>query len=338
LGYPSLIYELGAPLEENKLSVYAPNQEWLLQGDYLLDTVNIYSSKSGQNPYWVNKDGNVASWADYHRLNLVLPSGSSVEWNVRLPDEADRIDLVSSLITDYDTSEVEIQVGLPNSKMSRFEFNADNVDRLPIEISIAQYAGQIVRIVISPKGENGTEATLDSPKIKISGDQTSSSPLDGYHPQNVIKDFEPKGNFYEIWPSRSDKLIFDTLDAERNNFYKREGNASLRLDFEDGVCVYNETSFYIKILIDPSISSRFGKITMHLKNLEGIEEYIAFYLPYLADGNSHTYLYPLRLHLTTSPSYLDSIEIIPLQSPGVASFQIESLGLFDPRNTFDKCN
>jgi hypothetical protein len=82
---PGQLVALAQPLEQHRLSVFARNQEWTMQGDMALNRVH-QSKFGGAGVRWsLDERGTPAEFADYRHLNLVLQPGQSVSWTLPLP-------------------------------------------------------------------------------------------------------------------------------------------------------------------------------------------------------------------------------------------------------------
>jgi hypothetical protein len=83
-GHPDLLPRMARPLRELRLSVFAPRQTWLLQGDQALGRV-VFETPPGGQVQWVTQEGAQADFTDPRRLNLRLPAGGRVLWTVPFP-------------------------------------------------------------------------------------------------------------------------------------------------------------------------------------------------------------------------------------------------------------
>ena len=74
---------LGEPLERHRLSVFGPRRTYLLQGDVAVGRVRLEPETA---PSFFSDDGRTRRDVnDFHRLDLVLASGTAVTWRVDLP-------------------------------------------------------------------------------------------------------------------------------------------------------------------------------------------------------------------------------------------------------------
>ncbi|HEX7600109.1 MAG TPA: hypothetical protein VF316_00840, partial [Polyangiaceae bacterium] len=74
---------LGEPLERHGISVFGPRRTYLLQGDVAVGRVRLEPESA---PSFFSDDGRTRrDINDFHRLDLVLASGTAVTWRVDLP-------------------------------------------------------------------------------------------------------------------------------------------------------------------------------------------------------------------------------------------------------------
>jgi len=356
-GYPASIERLGRPLRENGLSVYSSKQEWTLQGDFLLNSVEVFPSSEYVNPFWVDAKNIVSSWNDYHRLNLVLPSDSEITWAVQIPDQLETAEFKFSLGIFRPGNPSEYQGHAPwdllvkvtdeNKQVYVFQYELNGRDFsgdssfLQKAIPLEQFSGQKIKISLSAM-KNDTQAgdlLLQTPLIYVFTKRNPSGSVTGYQPENVLN-IESPASFIQLWPPKEGEernVLFNNMKADKHNFYKKSGDAYMTFDNGNGYCVYNSTNLFITMSVDEAISYRYGNFLLRIEDINGQMTYAQFNLPFLPDSNLHTYIYPMKLHLATSPSYIEDIVFRPLGYPDRADFRIERLGFFDTKEDLAQC-
>ncbi len=89
-GLPERVLDFAGVLQRHRLSVFAPQQEWSLQGQFALQNVSVESQPRASHLRWI--DGRSlrsrTSWRDYRHLNMYLPEGNVVEWRMHIPIDA----------------------------------------------------------------------------------------------------------------------------------------------------------------------------------------------------------------------------------------------------------
>ena len=114
LGKTGYLPMLAQPLERHHLSVFAPHQEWTLQGDFIFDSVRIDETPNIPDIFWsADQTVTPVSWRDYRHLNLFLHTPNSISWTVSLPPNVERADFHSAIdisrSTPVDPSEDGVQ-------------------------------------------------------------------------------------------------------------------------------------------------------------------------------------------------------------------------------------
>src|SRR5215471_13562725 len=97
-GNPRYLDMLARPLEENHFSVFAPRQEWSLQGDSILGNVDYHQAAGAEDIYWApGIGGDRAAITDYRKLDLVLAPANSVSWTIDIPENMEHGEFQSAI-------------------------------------------------------------------------------------------------------------------------------------------------------------------------------------------------------------------------------------------------
>jgi hypothetical protein len=85
-GNPAYLPDLAAPLARHRLAVFAPRQEWALQGDTLLDAPFVGTTGGQDAALWsADRTARPTPPTDYRHLNLLLRAPAALTWTVALP-------------------------------------------------------------------------------------------------------------------------------------------------------------------------------------------------------------------------------------------------------------
>ena len=85
-GNPVYLPGLAAPLARHGLAVFAPRQEWALQGDTFLDAPFVASTAGPEALIWAaDRTATPLPPTDYRHLNLLLRAPATLDWTVALP-------------------------------------------------------------------------------------------------------------------------------------------------------------------------------------------------------------------------------------------------------------
>ena len=85
---------LGFPLEKDHLNVFSPQQEWSLQGDFILDTVRLHEMVGVPGVFWSpDLTTQRAPFDSPQHLNLVLHSPNAVDWTITIPENTRQVTL-----------------------------------------------------------------------------------------------------------------------------------------------------------------------------------------------------------------------------------------------------
>jgi hypothetical protein len=361
-GNPVLIQALGNPLDMNHLSVFASSQEWSLQGDYILNSVQIYPSKSGKKPYWIDNEGNISSWSDYHRLDLVLPPTSTIEWNLDMPkDLIDAKFLTLAKLNSVNGEEesrqsefvVEINISTPDDGAKSVHLfslsNKSNSDGwIPIELPLTEFEGRRLSISITTRTiADGVpvSAVLQYPKIGLELLEAEVETVNQYYPENIV-DITNKPILFQFFPADTNyplntyyisynNLLFDQTTNVLSNILGKNGNISIQNN--GNFCVSNDSKFYMTVMAEKGVSANkyYSTVVFNFIATDRGTSSSQIILPFLNDGEIHTYIYPLKL--LEDPSYITGVEIIPMANNDNIDYEIHDIGFYNDGITTNRC-
>lgn len=86
-GNPDYLRRLAEPLLRRRLSCFAPHQQWSLQGDFALPTVNFAGDPA--DILWTKGEsvGDIRHWDCPEHLNLALLGDAPIKWTVSIPKD-----------------------------------------------------------------------------------------------------------------------------------------------------------------------------------------------------------------------------------------------------------
>jgi hypothetical protein len=85
------LHQLGSCIEKHRLSTFAPNQIWSLQGDVAID--KVFVEECSPPIFWRGQTPNPIPFHDYHRLNLYTHPPTKVCWQITLPKDLSSVQL-----------------------------------------------------------------------------------------------------------------------------------------------------------------------------------------------------------------------------------------------------
>jgi hypothetical protein len=318
VGNPGYLPAVGRSLEPYNLSVFGPNQEWTLQGDSMLDNVEYHNETGIPATQW-SADLH-PSWAhltDYRHLNLFLHTGNWVSWTVTIPAQAQEADLTSAVAgsgspsgdsTDLQVnSQVLIKVaGEPEELVLTQQAGGGNWR--PFTISLLRYAGRTITIRLAATAAGGSAewSVYRYPRINLRLTQGQAAPA-GLIPSNtdLSTDFpQPSAGDFQLDMNTTPKWKLEGLmPADRTSSEASRG-ANLVIRAEAPTLVYPDpldipmatyTHFLIRISMSSEILPRFVQIYYKDETGAGFDYPRSVTIPLLADGEMHSYTFPIRL-------------------------------------------
>jgi hypothetical protein len=163
---------LGDPLERHRLSVFGPRRTYLLQGDVPLGRVRFEPESA---PSFFSDDGRTRRDVnDFHRLDLVLASGTAVTWRVELPPGARRATF-STVIRAAPGDPMlgrGVRVSVTAEGSSAFLEERAFLPReaaRPLSVDLSSLAGKRItlRLYAEETHEGETPLVFGAPKIEI---------------------------------------------------------------------------------------------------------------------------------------------------------------------------
>ncbi|MGH9823331.1 MAG: hypothetical protein ACREDR_08780, partial [Blastocatellia bacterium] len=342
--------ELGSDLAKNLLSVFAPDQQWTLQGDTILENVRYLETVGVPRIEWSPGLGSeFTSPTDFRHLNLFVPTPDSVDWIVTLPKRLKSAefrsgvaickDAVMDSTADGVTFNVFVTAGGTQNRVFHQHLEADDRRWRPFNLNLAEYAGQTITIrLTSEMGKNlvGDWAMYRYPRIDISmaDDDRAEGLPKGIVPSNT--DLSPGFRA----PGPGDLLVDRTGNqswravemhpvggADQAPSWLIDGSSpALEYDAPMNEELSNYSDFYFRARLTALSENIIGAVQVYYVLDDGpLSAYRSFIVPMLYDGKVHAYTFPIRLLGVRDSSCLVGLRIVPLSGShlkGRATFSL----------------
>jgi len=201
IGHPQNLEILARPLEQNRLSVFAPRQCWTLQGEFVAGIVETREGTGSEEVSWRNRKGAPASPLDLERLDLVLPPEGRVHWTFELPAALSKAEFRAGLIRGSPAIALEVDGG-----DARTVFPPDGSPGATEDVRVSLLGERGRRLTLVLRGGGNGEAILRSPRIELEGNGGTGSAPEPVRPSNT--DLSP------AFPAPGpDDYVFDLADA-----------------------------------------------------------------------------------------------------------------------------
>ncbi len=161
-GNPEFVKILGKGLEQHELSVFAPHQQWILQGDYPFNNVQLEQQSDLPGITWSEDlTVNQVPWNSYKHLNLYMHSPQAVLWTLHLPSNLERADFYSavalsqSIVKDSGGDGVTFEIYVEQGKARKLVYSRratpDVQQWQPLSFSLKEYSGQTITLRLTSK-------------------------------------------------------------------------------------------------------------------------------------------------------------------------------------------
>jgi len=343
VGFSGYLSHLGRPLAEHRLSVFAPRQEWTLQGDYILESVRLHEAAGSPEVYWSpDLTGSKSDFTDYNHLNLVLGAPNSVSWSVSLPEDLENAVFHSGVSatkagasgTAAATVTMSLHIeeaGAETQTPEAFSWSLDAGERSwhSFSVPLTEYAGKSITLRLSAGGQSGGPLGFFKyphidVAIKSSGDRAASA--EGVGPSNT--DLSPACpapgpqdyhlDMTDVSKWKTEGLVPAPSPGQVVNAWLiSEANPSLEYTAPMDVDLSSYSRFFIRMAASAEIDHRAVRIYYKTDPAQEFNDGMVLVIPLLADGEMHTYTYDLKL-TGIRRSHLAGIKIVPIRPPSVA--------------------
>jgi hypothetical protein len=360
IGNPAFLATLAWPLEKHQLSVFAPQQQWTLQGDYVLGNVSTNRTDMGSEIAWLDPETDrPASWNDYHHLNLLIPAASTITWEVTLPAALNQATLTTALKAASSTNEglesaglqirIETQHESPRSLYSQ-TLRPDQTKWQNISIPLAEFAGQTIKLIfeIESADNKPASAILRYPVINLNLDSVAPPMQDpAIAPSNT--DLSP--DF--ISPTPQD-IILDTNTPDHwtvsgadpvqglEQTWIIAADPAFTYNPQLDICIKDFEKFYMRLGVSEDIIPRAAQVFYRLDHQTDMETWQSFWIPLLADSSVHSYSYDLKLLSLPPDARISGIRLDPVTGSipnGKNMVKFEGIGfLHMPNSKHNNCS
>lgn len=339
VGNPGFVSKLARPLQAHQLSVFAPDEEWTLQGDYVLDTVQVRNAPGAPVTTWSpDLSMDPMPFYDYHHLNLLLPVRDAVTWTVALPSNttgatfnsatASSIDtLVSSSSTKirYEVSVRALQ--MPSRTVLDRVLPAMEHNWQPFSVPLERFAGKVVTVRLTTSSSSGAHAVwpmYQYPRIDLSLDPSKPSI------QRLSRSFLPTQTARDKTLHAGDTSLWQTANMQRIALGK-PGPATWTVSSGDvmnltaplNLCLGDYSRVTVQMAASPGILPRAMVVGPILDRVPLFFDQISGYAPRIdppviplrADGGMHTYTFDLKLLEMPANTRLQGLSLQPIQAP-----------------------
>lgn len=310
LGKTAYLPMLAEPLERHHLSVFAPHQEWTLQGDFIFDSVRTVETPNIPDVFWsADLTVNPVSWRDYRHLNLFLHTPNSISWTVSLPPNVEQADFYSAIAisqsTPFDPTEdgVQCEVYLkPEGATDELKFTqnltAKQHEWQPFKIPLSDYAGQTITLRLTSSGKGnvtGDWAMYRYPYIDLRLNPANDVP-EAVNGKPFVPSLSPTDASFDMTDDNTwliANLNPSALEIGSTRTWFIDPNPSLQIRRPLDLRLADYTHFYIRLAASSDNYPMTLEILYRISDAPLLEQSIT--IPLFADGEVHEYTYDLKL-------------------------------------------
>jgi len=338
--------ELAGFFHKNKLNVFSHKQKWTLQGDFILENVQIKEHPKTPDIFWTQGLTNhPLPFSDYRKLNLFLHSPNSLEWTISIPRNIKNAELHSAVAISQsapmdpksDGVIFEISVtrkGRKNEIYFRKLVLPHERKWEPLKISLNKFAGEAIRIQFSSESRRNPDhdwAMYRFPYVQIDLDSGGSDKSDvkekklSFTPGNTEfnprrPNLSPEGfnfnlNSAENWQTQG--MIYTRIQNGGLTASISKNLPNMIYDFPLDLCLSEFSHLFLKISATSNIFSpiplflyRSARVHLQIDGQEGFQKEI--WIPLLPDGKFHEYSYELKLLELHGNARLTGISLNPI--------------------------
>jgi hypothetical protein len=332
------LFQMAESLERHHLSVFAPHQQWTLQGDFILDNVRLHKTPGISDIFWTADSSNIPTpFYDYRHLNLFLHSPNYIDWTMTLPQNLKQAVFHSAIAisklapnepqADGVIFEVSVEPqGKPREILYGKQVLADQRDWQPFSIPLTEYAGRTITLRLSSNPGNNithdwamyrypfidvelnpTEAMDKDQKIEIRPSNTDLSPMIAVPTPNDLQ-FDVDNP--QLWKTARMKLTTEQTSSGDSWIVRKD--PIMEYNQAMNVCLADYTHFYVKMAASQDINNRAVQFYYKLNNQNDFDEAHSIMVPILADDKMHEYTYDIKLMEQNSQSRLTGIRLDPV--------------------------
>jgi hypothetical protein len=346
-GDPAYLPGLAAPLARHGLAVFAPHQDWALQGDTLLDAPIVSATGGPESLAWAtDRTASPTPPTDYRHLNLLLRAPDTLTWTVALPPDLRAATLRTAFARGAGpgvqaSGAATLTVTIVGADGSAHPLASGTVTPdegwQGVTAALTPFAGQTIALRFAVQG--GNPATWGAFRYPILDLDRGDGPDTGTAPTPVV-------------PARTDAdLRFALTDPAqwRASGLHPAANGDPTRWIVDGepefitlaplaACLADYRYFSVELAAAREFFPRALQIRYRLAGQAAFPEGQALTIPLLADDAPHTYTYPLRLLGLPADAQLSGLRLDPVYgaaSGGTNTVQLGDFRLIRAANTDD---
>ena len=328
---PWYVEGLAKPLEDYHLSVFAPHQEWSLQGDSILCNVDYHQPAGTDRIIWSQDLGSTrGDFRDYRHLNLFIPDGGWVEWTITLPLEVDRAELRSAVaISDpvpkeLPNSDVGFAVYVRPQDGEETELFRKGLNGLEkgwdsFSVQLSQYRGQTITLRFSERSSvHSLSGLFRYPTIDLNvrysdHNQGESRPMAPCNTDLSAEFKKPGPEDFQFTMDNSDLWKCDQLapvgrGAALSTCAVTGTNPSIEYRGSIGLNLDHYKRFFLTVSMSTEIQPRLA--TVYFTTTNDMHPWSHWFsIPLLQDDELHTYTFDLRLEDDLGGAELTGLKI-----------------------------
>lgn len=319
-------------LQKHRLSVFAPHQQWALQGDFILDSVSVAPSSGIRGPYWsADRGTTTAPWSDFRHLDLVVPNPGAVTWTVSLPSGLQHAEFHSAIdlgpttekISEPVTFAISVQAGeKPEQLILSQSRSAEQHGWQPISIPLDPYIGQTITLRLTAQAESIDRLALYRfPYIDAQFDSSSSTSSDLAEnrfmptptPRDLGVDFG-EGSRELTYGMKLAEGTTDTWSIDERQLLPSKLPSLIYLP-PLNECLNDYSHLSIKVAAPAELYPRAIEIHYRVDNADAFDTLRPIIFPLHEDGALHEYIYDLKLLQLPYGAHLTGLQLSILGKP-----------------------
>ncbi|MEZ4544107.1 MAG: hypothetical protein R3C24_09415 [Cyanobacteriota/Melainabacteria group bacterium] len=334
-GSPSLLQKLAEVMRRHDISAFAPVRKIWLQGDYMMNSVSTDTVGGAEAPYFTDNLTTLArsDWADYKKLDLVLPPGSSLSWKVTLPENLQEARLSSKLQILGSTAKASgIYLYTADSKERKYIAARDNTD---LNIELNSYAGKelLISFTNSTRKKDSPTLIYRMPRLVLilKGDPAvSKQAAMDWRPDNTeygndIEKMKPNQSSIDLSDALKWKAIGGVVESlpDQKMIFKAAANETT-FEYQKDLNIEAGSVDYMVLHVAAPDSMKLKVLKFSLATDDKERPFASFFLPLLGGESAHYYKYPVRLLNLSSKTKIEKLSFKTVDPE--ARVEIDSLG------------
>ncbi|WP_204105827.1 MULTISPECIES: hypothetical protein [Spirulina sp. CCY15215] len=305
---------IAEPLHRHRLTVFSHRQTRTLQGDFVLNTVQIERFQDSQPVYWSSNRGkNPLPFSDYRHLNAIIPTGNIITWKITIPPTTQSAILKTAIAPGQNNKSHALDATLSlkderGQTIPLFSQSLANFRWIPIQIPLSEYAGQTIILQFSIQSDLPEQVgVFRYPQIKLLLDRSKTAKTPFIAPVIAPSNTDLNPQFisthandfqFPIPQTRLGKLSNLNLFPENESIVthiSEEQPGSWEYDLKVPLPLINYSHFYFCIAASETIQPRMSSISYRLSGQLDFPHKQVIHVPLMPDEAEHCYSYDLKL-------------------------------------------